>query len=304
MDLSSLIDPRLVQIDVDVSTIDAAIEKALENISRVYAREIRHEEVLARVRERQKLGGTAYESGIAIPHARIPSFNDFLIAPIVPKHPIVQEIGAKPAVPIRIVYLIIISNTVSTLYLNTLAVLVESSRNETLMASLLKAESGSRFVEEFEKAQYVVKKELTVSDIMTKNVISIRHDATIKELIDLMYSHHLRYVPIVAEGGKFVGEVGIIDLIKAGVPDYAFRIGSLSFLSELEPMTELLSRESITKVESIMSKNPPGLTPSTSVIEVAFLMARNVKRHYVVLDGGEIVGVISAMDILNKIIRA
>ena len=123
-------------------------------------------------------------------------------------------------------------------------------------------------------------------------------------LIDIMYAHRLRYVPIVDDKGGLAGEVGIIDLIKAGVPDYAFRIGSLNFLSELEPMTDLLSRESIIKVESIMNKNPSNITPTTSVIEAAFLMAKNVKRHYAVLDAGKIVGVVSAMDILNKILRA
>lgn len=303
MNLSNLIDPKLVQFGADVSTIDAAIEKAIDLIADVYAHEIHRDDILARIKERQSLGGTNYESGIAIPHARVPSFNDFLIAVVVPQKPIAEQIEGRP-VQIRVVYVILISNTVSTLYLNTLSTLISSSQSTDFMNKLLAAESGVRFVEIFDKAGYSVKKELTVADIMTKEVISIRRDACLKELIDLMYSHGLRYVPIVDGAGKFVGEVGIIDLIKAGVPDYAFRIGSLSFLSELEPMTELLSRENIIKVEALMSKNPPSLSPSTSVIEAAFLMTKHIKRHYAVLDAGKIVGVVSAMDILNKIIRA
>ncbi len=303
MNLSNLIDPKLVQVDADVATVDAAIEKAIDMISTVYSHEIHRDEIVARIRERQALGSTSYESGIAIPHARIPSFNDFLIAVVIPKKPFSEQIEGKQ-IQIRIVYVILISNTVSTLYLNTLATLIDSSKNTDFMKKLLSAESGVRFVEIFEKAGYLVKKELTVADIMSKEVISIRRDASLKELIDLMFAHGLRYIPITDEAGKFVGEVGIIDLIKAGVPDYAFRIGSLSFLSELEPMTQLLSRENIIKVETLMSKNPPSLSPSTSVIEAAFLMTKNIKRHYVVLDAGRIVGVVSAMDILNKILRA
>jgi len=303
MNLSNLIDPKLVQIGADVSTIDAAIGKAIDMISNVYAHEIHRDDILARIKERQSLGSTSYESGIAIPHARIPSFNDFLISVVVPQKPILEQIEAKQ-IPIKIVYVILISNTVSTLYLNTLSTLIESSKNPDFMKKILSAETSVRFVEIFEKAGYSVKKELTVADIMSKDVVSIRKDACLKELIDLMYAHSLRYMPIVDEAGKFVGEVGIIDLIKAGVPDYAFRIGSLSFLSELEPMTELLSRENIIKVETLMSKNPPSLSPSTSVIEAAFLMTKNIKRHYAVLDAGKIVGVVSAMDILNKILRA
>ena len=303
MNLANLIDPRLVQVGAEVATIDAAIEKAVDAISRIYAHEIRKDEVLPFIKERQSLGGTVFDSGIAIPHARIPSLNDIIVSVIVPKKAIVHEREGK-SVEVKVVYLILVSKTVSTLYLNTLSVLIEASKNTEFMGKLLISESGARFVETFEKAGYMVKKELTVADIMSKDVVSIRRDASLKELIDIMYAHRLRYVPIVDDKGGLAGEVGIIDLIKAGVPDYAFRIGSLNFLSELEPMTDLLSRESIIKVESIMNKNPSNITPTTSVIEAAFLMAKNVKRHYAVLDAGKIVGVVSAMDILNKILRA
>jgi len=303
MNLSSLIDPRLIQLGAEADSIDAAIVSAMDIISKVYSHEIHRDDILARIRERQNLGGTSYESGVAIPHARIPSFNDFLIAVVIPKKPIVEHIDDKQ-IQIKVIYVILISNTVSTLYLNTLAKLIESSQDQEFMNKLVSAETAARFIELFDKAGFNVKKELTIADIMSKDVISIRKDACLKELIDLMYSHSLRYIPIVDEKGRFVGEVGIIDLIKAGIPDYAFRIGSLSFLSELEPMTELLSRENIIKVETLMSKNPPSLSPSTSVIEAAFLMTKNIKRHFAVLDSGKIVGVVSAMDILNKILRA
>lgn len=304
MNLSNLMDPRLVQIGIDVSTIDQAIEKALDQIRKVYRQEVQYEDVLARIQERQKLGGTTFESGIAIPHARIPSFNDFLIAAVVPKTPILSPEGSPVQAPTKIVYLILISNTASTLYLNTLAKLVESSKDQAIMDALLKAENPSAFVAVFEKAGYIIKKNLTVGDIMTREVVSVPPTASVKELTDAMYSRHLRYIPIVDEKGKFVGEIGIIDLIKAGIPDYAFRIGSLKFLSELEPMTELLSKEDLIKVESIMKKNPTCLDPSISVIEAAFEMTKNIKRHYAVVDQGKIVGVVSAMDILNKVIRA
>jgi len=120
---------------------------------------------------------------------------------------------------------------------------MESSKDQAIMDALLKAENPSAFVGIFEKAGYIIKKNLTVADIMTRDVVSVPPTATIKELTDAMYSRHLRYIPIVDDNGKLWCEIGIIDLIKAGIPDYAFRIGSLKFLSELEPMTELLSKE-------------------------------------------------------------
>jgi len=124
---------------------------------------------------------------------------------VVPKKPIVPSEGSPVQAPTKIVYLILISNTVSTLYLNTLAKLMESSKDQAIMDALLKAENPSAFVGIFEKAGYIIKKNLTVADIMTRDVVSVPPTATIKELTDAMYSRHLRYIPIVDDEGKICG---------------------------------------------------------------------------------------------------
>ena len=138
---------------------------------------------------------------------------------------------------------------------------------------------------------------------MTKDVISISETATLKEVLDLIYQKKLHYLPIVNQAGGLVGELGVLDLIAAGIPDYAFRIGSLKFLAELEPMTELLQNEDKILVGSIMQKPKP-IGPSASVIEVAFEMARGKKRHFAVVEQGQLIGVVSYMDIVSKVLRA
>jgi PTS system nitrogen regulatory IIA component len=304
MKLANFMDPKLVLLKAEVSSVEEAVQQALQAVVKNYRHDaLQYDQVLKLVQEREALGGTILPSGIAIPHARIPLFNDFLIASVVPKKPIL--VTQKDAeIEVKVIYLFIISQTASTIYLNALAKIAESSKSEEVMKKLLAAETPHQFVEVFEQAGYMVKKDLTVADIMTTNVVALKKNATLKELTDLMYAKHLRYVPIVDDTGKLIGEIGVIDLIKAGIPDYAFRIGSLKFLSELEPMTELLLNEDKISVESIMNKNPVSLKPNTSVIEVAFEMSRNKKRHFAICDNGKLVGVVSAMDLLSKVLRA
>ncbi|WP_304223264.1 CBS domain-containing protein [Gracilinema caldarium] len=304
MKLSNFMDPKLVLLKADVSSVEEAIKQALQVVVKNYKHDaLNYDNVLKLVQEREALGGTVLPSGVAIPHARVPLFNDFLIASVIPKKPILVTHQDRE-IEVKIIYLFIISQTASTIYLNALAKIAESSKSEEIMKKLLAAEMPHQFVEVFEQAGYLVKKDLTVADIMTTEVVSLKKSATLKELTDLMYTKHLRYVPILDDSGKLVGEIGVIDLIKAGIPDYAFRIGSLKFLSELEPMTELLLKEDKITVESIMNKNPAALKPNTSVIEVAFEMSRNKKRHYAICDNGKLVGVVSAMDLLSKVLRA
>lgn len=304
MKLANFMDPKLVLLKAEVSSVEEAVQQALQAVVKNYRHDaLQYDQVLKLVQEREALGGTILPSGIAIPHARIPLFNDFLIASVVPKKPILVT-QKDTEIEVKVIYLFIISQTASSIYLNALAKIAESSKSEEVMKKLLAAETPHQFVEVFEQAGYTVKKDLTVADIMTTNVVALKKNATLKELTDLMYAKHLRYVPIVDDTGKLIGEIGVIDLIKAGIPDYAFRIGSLKFLSELEPMTELLLKEDKISVESIMNKNPVSLKPNTSVIEVAFEMSRNKKRHFAICDNGKLVGVVSAMDLLSKVLRA
>lgn len=305
MKLANLMDPRLVQIGADVSTLDEAIALALKNVTDLYRHEVNYEDALKRINERQELGGTTFDSGIAIPHARIPNFKDFIIAAVVPRKPLcLGDAPCDDGKHVRIVFVMLLSQTSSAIYLNTISKLMTASQDEEVMGALLKAESPSHFVEVFEKKGYEVKKDLLVSDVMNRDVISIRRDASVKELTDLMYQKHLRYVPVVDAENRLVGEIGILDLIKAGIPDYAFRVGSLKFLAELEPMTELLLHEENILVESIMQIPATPIDSTTSLVEAAFEMARSRKRHFAIMEGGRLAGVISSMDILNKILRA
>ncbi|MDX9898938.1 MAG: CBS domain-containing protein [Spirochaetia bacterium] len=308
MKLSTLIDPHLVLIDADADSMDAAVELGLKAICGLYPHEVEYDDVMERLNERRKLGGTCFPSGISIPHARLPSFNDFIIAAIVPRRPIVSDEtcldqSCAEAPPIRIVWLILLSQVSSTVYLNTIAKLMEASKNEAIMARLVGAESPSQFISVIDDAGYLVKKSLVVTDIMSTSIVSVLDTATIKDVLDIIYTKKLHYVPVVDASGVLVGELGVLDLLKAGIPDYAFRIGSLKFLAELEPMTELLQHEDTILVRSIMQKPLP-IAPSTSVVELAFEMARGKKRHYAVVEEGRLIGVVSYMDIVFKVLRA
>ncbi|MBL8967949.1 MAG: CBS domain-containing protein [Spirochaetaceae bacterium] len=300
MKLAHLLDPKLVLLDAAVSTIDEAIVAAVDEFADHHARSVNREVALARVRERQALGGTVFPTGIAIPHARLADFDDLLVAAVKPVSPIAVE--GQP--PVRLVWIVLTSQSESSSYLKVLAGLAELSMNGPAMARLLAADSASRFIDIVEEVGYEVEKGLHVSDIMTREVVSVRDDASLHELTDLMFARKLRYVPVLDAKGELVGEVGVLDLIAAGIPDYVYRVGSLKFLDEFEPMEELLKNEDKILVRSIMKPPVRSIAPDSSVLAVAFEMTRSRKRHFPVVENGRIVGVVSSMDILSKVLRA
>jgi nitrogen PTS system EIIA component len=300
MKLANLLDPRLILLDAEVGTIDEAIIVGVAAFTDHQLHSLHRDEVLEKVRERQTLGGTIFTTGIAIPHARLAGFDDILIAAIRPRVPVPVE-GQKA---VSLLWLVLTSQSASSTYLKVLANLVKLSKDDEVMQSLSRVENSLRFIDLVERGGYEIEKGLHVSDIMTRDVTTIQESANLRELTDLMFSRKLRYLPVVDASGFLVGEVGVLDLISAGIPDYVYRVGSLKFLDEFEPMEELLKNEDTIPVKSIMKPPVRSIAPDSSVLAVAFEMTRSRKRHFPVVEDGRIVGVISSMDILSKVLRA
>lgn len=65
-----------------------------------------------------------------------------------------------------------------------------------------------------------------VSEIMTKDVISIRPEQTIKECMALMTEKRVRHLPVL-EGNQLIGIISIGDVVKAIISHQEFMIEQL-----------------------------------------------------------------------------
>jgi CBS domain-containing protein len=57
-----------------------------------------------------------------------------------------------------------------------------------------------------------------VSEVMTKNVISVGRDASVADLMERMTEHRIRHMPVV-ENGELVGIVSIGDVVKRKIEE-------------------------------------------------------------------------------------
>jgi len=149
---------------------------------------------------------------------------------------------------------------------------------------------------------YSLVKVVTVEDLLTEAPVTVRSDATLADLIDLFHHHNLSYVPVV-DDDRLVGEVALGDVLKAGFPDFASQVGNLKFLKTFEPFENLLKKEDSVLVRDLMKPVAFGCDPSASVVELCFEFLQKGRRHCPVIRGRQLVGVLSVMDILNKVIR-
>jgi CBS domain-containing protein len=140
-------------------------------------------------------------------------------------------------------------------------------------------------------------KSVTVKDVMTTCVVSMRKDASFREMAAALREHRVSAFPVVDGDGKVIGVVSEADMLTKEA------LGS-------EPqgmpgmITGLLRRKEHAKARGVtagdlMSGPPVTVTPADTVQHAAKLMyTRKVKRLPVVDSGAHLVGIISRADVL------
>lgn len=303
MKLSNLLHPDFIFIGDGAKTKDEAIDKLFENLASKYKRDADWKYVRATIDEREKLGGTSFGSGIAIPHARLDNFDDTVISVLIPKTPMHNNSDGTNVSSLKIVVLILTSKTVSSVYLNTLAALIKLSRNKEQFEKVLQSADSGDFIKKIEQLDIRVKDYINVGNIMEEEFISVSPDNTIKELADILYANKLWYVPVTDKAGNLIGEATLKILIKEGIPDYASQFENLNFLKTFEPLERLFLKEDEIKVSDIMKKPSVIFDCNTSIVEASMVFVKTGRSRIPVVEDNKVVGVLALIDILNRVLR-
>ncbi|HQO47388.1 MAG TPA: CBS domain-containing protein, partial [Candidatus Cloacimonas sp.] len=157
-------------------------------------------------------------------------------------------------------------------------------------------------IQYLKRKEVEVKKDVTVADIMVQEPIAVQPQNSLRELINLMGTHRVAGMPVVDETGKYIGEVNVLNLLKVGVPNYVMMLDNLSFLASYEPLENLFGKQDILFVKDIMTTGDVFIRPESSIIEAVFLMFSQNKRYLSVVKDEKLVGLVTAMDILIKVI--
>ena len=296
MKLLSLLQPDFIRVDLHVTSKEEALREIIEAFHQKYHFKQSKEAVLQALYDREALGGTLLETGLALPHARFEGFNDVLVGICRPSKPIKTSEGE-----IRFMVVLLTAKSSSNLYLQTIAAFARISQNQELFHEICSTTSKKKLLQLIGSVE--VKKDLLVEDIMTADVITASPDATIRQVADLFYKNDISYVPVINSQNECIGEITMQEILGLGIPDYAVKIGNLGFLATFEPFEYLLNNEETIQVKEIMKRPLHVVEAKSSVVEAALIMTKYKRRHLPVLQGSRLIGVISFMDILNKVIR-
>lgn len=148
---------------------------------------------------------------------------------------------------------------------------------------------------------------LTASDIMTREVIAVSRDTSIRELAEIFTIHHIGSVPVVDSEGVLVGIVTESDLIEQDrsfhIPTVISLFDWVIYLESDKKFEKELNRMTARTVGEICTPEVLTVTPSTPVSEIADIMTARKIHSLPVVDRGKLVGMVSRIDLIRSMVR-
>lgn len=300
MRLAGFIDPDLVRVPLSADTKREAVQKLLDAIVAKYPF-LDRRAIASAVEEREAVENTSMGRGFAFPHARLEAVDRMYIALGVSRSGIADF--TPDGDPLRVVVLLLTPRKIARLYLQTLSAFMSVCRTPELRKRVFEAQSTEDLCRILWESGVMVQNELLARDIMRRPVISVRPEATLKEVANLMYKHRISGMPVVDEQNRVVGEISERELLAAAIPDYAQRSASKPAALGTDPFEALLKRENDILAGELMTQPEVMVDEDKGVIELAALMLQRNIRRVVVVSGGELVGLIMRSDIVSRVIR-
>ena len=155
-------------------------------------------------------------------------------------------------------------------------------------------------------------KELKAKDIMTPNVVWVPEDLSVSEATELFIQEMISGAPVVDENGNMIGVVSMRDFLKNGretqqltatderVTVFYNESWELPLTAEEASAFHLEVGKDLT-VKDIMTPVVFNADLNTPVVDLAEMMLKGRIHRIVVLDGNELAGMVTTMDMLKAI---
>jgi CBS domain-containing protein len=147
---------------------------------------------------------------------------------------------------------------------------------------------------------------LTAADIMTRDVVTVRPDTTLRQAAQMMVERRISALPVVDTEGRILGVVSETDLVRPDDATEQRRDWWLMNLAEGQDLSQdfldaiRLSDRAVTKVMHTDVVSVGELAP---LRDIARLIAERNVRRVVVLRDGKPVGIVARADLVRALSR-
>lgn len=129
--------------------------------------------------------------------------------------------------------------------------------------------------------------EAPVSKIMQTSVVTIRTDEPVSAAMVLFRKHNFHHLPVLNPEGKLAGMISSNDVIRAYIPRRVI----------LNDGSEQARSETVS-VSEVMSPGPMSVEPGDTIGLAGDIFLSNRLHALVVVEDGEMLGIVTAHDLL------
>lgn len=143
------------------------------------------------------------------------------------------------------------------------------------------------------------------SHVMTKEVITVKPETTLRQAVDLMLRHRISGLPVVDDNGRLVGLLVENDLVlgaRTGLPVHLQLLEDLLNAKKPDRHEEQLRELANRPVKEYMSTELVTASPDTPLRQLVALLVSNDFKRIPIVEGERLVGIVSRADII-KVMR-
>lgn len=206
MKFSSYLDPQFIFTDLKGTTPEEIITEMIDRLSLKDKKINELKDVIVKsVIKREEEISTGMGNGIAIPHARIENFNDFVVAIGVLEEPIEMEIAATHKTDkVKVVFLIIsdvLKNKNILKVMSAVSKMVLKRKN--LLEEIKQEKNPSKIVEYIQESNIEIDHRIIAEDVLSPDIEPATPDNTLEEIAKRLILEQISGLPVVDKDGVF-----------------------------------------------------------------------------------------------------
>lgn len=142
---------------------------------------------------------------------------------------------------------------------------------------------------------------MRVQEIMTRPLVSVRSQAPLKEVAQLLFEHRITGAPVVDESGAVVGVVSQADLVREEQLAESDMVQPATWRIRMRRKRSDVSHHTAADVMTV-----PALTVEvqSSAVRAAWLMAEHDVNRLIVVERGVPVGIVTRTDLIGAFARS
>ncbi len=190
--------------------------------------------------------------------------------------------------------LIIAPRAAAKYYLKTLAALSRILADEDAAAALAAAPSPDEFLARLAEHDQLIRPELTVQDLMSRQYHSVSPDTPLSEALRLMVRHRRRGVPVLGDSGEVLGLITEVELLQHFLPQI---LGPSSLQEGDRPRIQDV------EVREVMQRTVMCLSADQLISDALNTLVTASVPLFPVVAEGRLVGILSRTDLIEKLLK-